>query len=205
VEPVVEAVCATAARAFEDLGCELDELQVDFSDAVEAYAVLNANRRGALIAKYLPDHAADIDPLIVGRAEFARSRTATDAAAAEIVQTRVYQRVRALFERYDLLMLPTAPVPGFELGIDYPREIAGTPIKSPFEQLPLTFVFNMTGHPAISVPAGWTDEGWPIGLQIVGRWRDDVAVLRAAAAFERAHPWAHRWPTEVAPGDVARS
>jgi Asp-tRNA(Asn)/Glu-tRNA(Gln) amidotransferase A subunit family amidase len=197
VEPVVRRLCEEAVRSFEDLGAYVESIDVDFRDAVDAYALLNANYRGALIDLYLPDRADEIDPLIVARATFARKHSAIDVASAEIVQSKVYERVRGLFEQYDLLILPTAPVPAFELGVDYPSEIAGIRIDTPFEQLPLTFLFNMTGHPAITVPAGWTEAGLPVGLQIAGPWRNDAAVLRAAAAYERVRPWRDRWPSVV--------
>jgi Asp-tRNA(Asn)/Glu-tRNA(Gln) amidotransferase A subunit family amidase len=131
---------------------------------------------------------------MIFRAELGRRKSATDAASAEMVQAAIYQRVRALFDRHDLLMLPTTPTTAFPIGVDYPAMIAGRPVPTPFHQLGLTYLFNMTGHPAISIPAGWTAEGLPVGLQIVGPWRDDAAVLRAAAAFEQAAPWRPRWP-----------
>jgi Asp-tRNA(Asn)/Glu-tRNA(Gln) amidotransferase A subunit family amidase len=102
--------------------------------------------------------------------------------------------VRLFFERYELLLTPTTAVPPFAIGIDYPTEIAGRPVSSPLAWLPFTFPFSMTGQPAISVPCGWTREGLPVGLQIVGRRFADAAVLRAARMFEIASPWADRRP-----------
>lgn len=116
-----------------------------------------------------------------------------------LTQTLLYERVRALFERYDLLVTPTTPTPPypFELGESggYPREIDGRPVNNAFEQLGLTFVFKLSGHPAISVPPGWTDDRLPIGLQIAEPWRDHAIVFRSAAAYERARPWRDRWPS----------
>lgn len=198
VEPVVRETCARALATLESLGCSVEEVAVDFADSLEAYRLLNANLRAALMDGYYPARKDDLDPLLSWRVEFARGKTAADAAKAEMVQTGIYQRLWRLFEEYDLLLTPTTPTPPFPLGMDNPPEIAGTPIGTPpFEMLPLTFLFNMSGHPACSVPAGWTDDGLPVGLQIVGGWRDDAAVLRAAAAFEQAAPWAHRWPAVV--------
>src|SRR5581483_11492264 len=104
-----------------------------------------------------------------------------------------WQHPRAFFERYDLLLTPTVACPAFPVGLDNATEIAGTPV-GPFEWTPFTWPFNLTGQPAASVTAGFTKEGLPVGLQIVGRRFDDVTVLRAAAAFERARPWADRRP-----------
>lgn len=194
VDPVVRQVCARALSVFTDLGCHVEHDSTGFADAAEAYILLNANRRAALMEPHLPHRRDDVDPLMVWRVEYSRARTATDAARAEMVQSAIYQRVRGLFERYDLLMVPTTPCPPFEIGVDYPERIAGVRLDSQFDLIPLTYLFNMTGHPAISVPAGWTPDGLPVGLQVIGPWRADAAVLRAAAAYERAAPWADRWP-----------
>ena len=96
-------------------------------------------------------------------------------------------------ETYDLLLTPTVACPPFKVGLDNPTEIAGTSIE-PYGWIPFTYPFNMTGQPAASVPCGFTSDGLPIGLQIVGRRFDDATVLRAAAAFEKAHPWAAKKP-----------
>jgi Asp-tRNA(Asn)/Glu-tRNA(Gln) amidotransferase A subunit family amidase len=97
------------------------------------------------------------------------------------------------FEEYDLLLCPTNAVPAFPIG-RRPREIDGQPIDTLWGPFPFTAPFNLTGQPAISVPCGFAADGLPIGLQIVGRLGDDVTVLRAAAAFEEARPWAEAKP-----------
>lgn len=197
VEAEVAQLCAEALATFESLGAEVTELDLDFSDSIKPYGLINAYMRAALINHVYPDRKDDMDPLMALRAELARAATATDVGLAEMAQSKIYQRIRELFEQYDVIITPTTPVPSFPLGIDYPSEINGVPINSPFEQLGLTSLFNMTGHPAISVPAGWTATDLPVGLQIVGPWRDDERVLKVAAAYEQARPWAHRWPTIV--------
>jgi aspartyl-tRNA(Asn)/glutamyl-tRNA(Gln) amidotransferase subunit A len=107
-----------------------------------------------------------------------------------------WQHPRALFEKYDLLLTPTVACPAFSLGLDNPTAIAGKPID-PYAWTPFTYPFNLTGQPAASVPCGFTREGLPVGLQIAGRRFDDVTVLRAAAAFERARPWSNVRPPDV--------
>ena len=99
-------------------------------------------------------------------------------------------------QSYDLLLTPTLAVPPFALHTQGPEKIDGR-IVAPFQWLAFTFPLNMTGQPAATVPAGWTDDGLPVGLQIIGRHLDDPLVLRASAAFEAARPWKHRWPSIV--------
>ena len=101
-----------------------------------------------------------------------------------------WEHPRRLFETYDIMLTPTVACPPFKIGLDNPTEIAGRPAE-PYEWIPFTYPFNMTGQPACSVPAGFTAGKLPVGLQIVGRRFDDATVLRAAAAFEEAQPW-HR-------------
>ena len=123
--------------------------------------------------------------------------SAVEYAKALLARTTFYNAVYRFFETYDLLLTPTMPVgawsvePGPEEG---PREVDGEATLSMFDRLAFTYPFNLTGQPAISVPCGFTREGLPVGLQIVGRWHADALVLRAAAGFEALQPWAQHRP-----------
>ncbi|MEZ4573008.1 MAG: amidase family protein [Thermomicrobiales bacterium] len=97
------------------------------------------------------------------------------------------------FNTYDLLLTPTVPLAAFKAGIDFPPEINGVEM-SYLGWTPFTYPFNLTGQPSASIPAGFTSDGLPAGLQITGRWRDDAIVLRAAARFEDVAPWADAKP-----------
>ena len=194
VEPVVQEICARATRLFVDLGCSVDEDSPDFSGAVELFTVLNASLRTAAVGDYVEEWANQMDPILLRRVEQGGRLSLTDVGKAENARTTLFHRVRKFFENYDLLLLPTTATPPYSADAGLPTEVAGRSITSPYELLLLTFAFNLTGQPAISVPAGWTADGLPIGLQIVGRQRADALVLRAAAAFEAAAPWAHRHP-----------
>ena len=103
------------------------------------------------------------------------------------------EHTRRFFESHDLLLTPTVATAAFELGILYPDTIDGQPVSREASSA-FTFPFNMTGEPAASVPCGFTRDGMPIGLQIVGRRFEDATVLRACAAFEAARPWADKRP-----------
>ncbi len=109
---------------------------------------------------------------------------------------RVTNILWRFFQSYDLFLTPTLAVPAFEHGILGPKEIDGHRVK-PNAWIAFTHPFNLTGQPAASVPAGWTEDGLPVGLQLVGRRLEEPLVLRAAAAFERARPWANMWPTII--------
>jgi Asp-tRNA(Asn)/Glu-tRNA(Gln) amidotransferase A subunit family amidase len=195
VDPVVQEICAKATRVFIDLGCSMEEGGPDFHGAHELFAVLNANLRMAAVGDYAGQWANEMDPLLVWRIEQGKQYSLTDVSKAEKARTALYQRVRKFFENYDLLLLPTTPVPPYSAHHGYPQEIAGRRITTPYEILILTYAFNLTGQPAISVPAGWTEDRLPIGLQIVGRRKAEALVLKAAAAFEAAAPWADRYPS----------
>jgi Asp-tRNA(Asn)/Glu-tRNA(Gln) amidotransferase A subunit family amidase len=200
VDSDVVEVCERALRRVAgvfDLRVEAAELSLP--DCIDAYGLLNDTLRGALMEPYFDTRQEDIDPLLLRKARQARSRSAADVGVAQMTQTAVYHEVRKLLDTHDYIVLPSTPTTAFDLGLQFQSEIAGAPIGSPYETLPLTFVFNLTGHPAISIPAGFTAAGLPVGLQIVGRWRDDFSVLALAAAFERAHPWRDRWPEDFAP------
>ena len=136
-----------------------------------------------------------MDPAVVRPARLGEGMSAVELARLFEQRAALYRAVAAFFEQYDLLLTPTIAVPPFPTDGPEPSEIAGRAVdRRGFGWIPFTYPFNLTGHPAISVPAGWTDDDLPIGLQIVGPRNGDAAVLRAAAAFEAARPWAHRRP-----------
>jgi amidase len=123
--------------------------------------------------------------------------TAQDIARGEVLRSVLWHRVRAFMATRDLLVLPTVAVPPFPVEQPYPTEINGKPLDHYTQWFYLTYGITLTGLPAISVPCGFTRNGLPVGLQIVGRRRQEAAVLRAAAAFEAAAPWATRLPPVV--------
>ena len=98
-----------------------------------------------------------------------------------------------MFATYDVLLCPTVAVPPFEVGLEGPTQIAGQAVDRR-AWLAMTPLFNLTGQPAATVPCGFTSDGLPIGLQIVGRRFDEATVLRASAAFEAVRPWAQKRP-----------
>ena len=123
---------------------------------------------------------------------------ALDVAEAEWRRSQLWERVWGFFERYELLLLPSTQTAAFPKDVERLTMIDGEPVGDVIESSLSTYAISITGLPAISVPCGFTPDGLPVGLQIVGRWRREADVLRAAAAFEDASPWTHHRPPVVA-------
>ncbi|MCC7371557.1 MAG: amidase [Chloroflexi bacterium] len=194
VDPTVAAICGAAARAFEDLGCIVEEATPRIGNIQQAFLVLNSGLRQASLGQYLEAWREQMDPVLVSRLEIAANTTAVDVARAEVERTAYHQRLVSFFEQYDVLLLPTSATPPLPLDVRFPIQVGGRSVAHSIEMLLPTYAFNFSNFPAISVPAGWTDDGLPVGLQIVGGWQQDAMVLRTAAAFEIARPWADRLP-----------
>jgi aspartyl-tRNA(Asn)/glutamyl-tRNA(Gln) amidotransferase subunit A len=193
VEPEVAALAEQAARRFTELGGVLEEAHPGFSDPYDAWSVLFYAGIGAMLEGQPPGWRAVVDPELVRTVDSVRSLTAFDYARAGFARAALWDTVRRFFERYDLLLTPSLAVAAFPVGMNMPEQIAGQPATG-LRWSPFTYPFNMTGQPAISVPCGWTANGLPVGLHIIGRRFADALVLRAAAAFEALQPWADRWP-----------
>lgn len=194
VDPEVAQVAGEAARAFEELGCSVEDSHPDFSGAREIAHTLRAARMAAVHADLLPRWRDVMFPPLVWNIERGLALSAVEVGRAERERTLLWRRVLNFFQRYDLLLTPTVAAPPFPVEQDYPPEIAGQTVETYVDWFLLTYAITLVGLPAISVPAGWTSAGLPVGLQIVGRWREEAAVLRAAAALEAARPWAHLRP-----------
>jgi len=192
VDPEVSAVCARAARAFRELGCRVEEVQPGWPSPKEAWYEIFCGGIAARLAPYL-DRRGEIDAGLVRIIETTLRNGPTKYVQAWFDRLAWWQHPRAFFEKYDLLLTPTIACPPFPVGLDNPAEIAGRPV-APYAWIPFTYPFNCTGQPAASVPAGFTANGLPVGLQIVGRRFADAAVLKASAAFERLRPWAQHKP-----------
>jgi amidase len=138
-----------------------------------------------------------MQPGLVWNVEQGLRLTPQEIGRGEKLRTALWHRVRTFMETYDLLVLPTVAVQPFPVEQPYPTEINGQTLTNYTQWFFLTYAISLTGLPAISIPCGFTRAGLPVGLQIVGRRRREVDVLAAAAAFERAAPWADRVPPVV--------
>ena len=197
VDREVREIAARAARVFErQLGCEIEEAAPVFSDAAaefEALIALETDLTG--MRRLLKADGQAVSPELAAMIQ--RSWSATEFSDAIIARKRIANALWRFMKRFDLLLTPTVAVPAFEVDIPGPSTIDGKDVSPGQGWTPFTYIMNLTGQPAISVPAGWTRTGLPVGLQICGPHLGDEMVLRAAAAFESAAPWAHLWPKAV--------
>ena len=198
VDPEVRTECAKAARAFRELGCRVETVSPRWPSPKDAWKTIFCGGIATRMAAGGPpnplrDRRADIEPGLYALIEETLADPPTRYVQAWFDRLAWWQHPRAFFEKYDLLLTPTVACAAFDADGEGPGEIAGTPVDR-YGWIPFTYPFNVTGQPAASVPCGFTRDGRPIGLQIVGRRYDDVTVLRASAAFERARPWTQHRP-----------
>jgi amidase len=194
-EPGVIDVCRKALKTFESLGCIVDEDQPDYPlDAVwQAALRLRGWQLGNMLLTYYNDPAKRrlLKPEAIYEVEMGRRLSAFDISAASVVRTEWYQAVRRFFERYDYFIIPTAQLFPFDVDMDWPREIAGRKMATYHEWMKATLLVTMSGCPALAAPAGFSENGLPIGIQIIGPNRSELGCLQLAYAYELATDWAH--------------
>ena len=134
-----------------------------------------------------------MDPLLIEFIRIGKEHRAVDFVKAQMQRNDFRVQVGKFFEQYDLFLLPTLATTAFKAGVPIDDALAGSPL-GPQTWSPFTAAFNLSHNPAASIPAGFTEEGLPVGLMIVGRRFDDLTVLQASAAFEKIMPWADRFP-----------
>lgn len=194
VDNEVKKISESATYRFEELGALVATDQPDYTGLREVIQVTRAWRMAALYAEALKKFRDQMNPNLVANIEQGLKLSGEAVGRAEKNRTLIYQRVHRFFEKYDLLITPTVAIPPFPVEIPYPKEINGQPMADYTDWFILTYAISITGHPAISVPCGFTAAGFPVGLQIIGRRLAEATVLKAAAAFEIICPWVEYKP-----------
>ena len=186
VDPQVQTICEQAAKVFSEMGAEVEEAHPGFGNQETHLVTLFGADILAAISGIGPvEEIKDrLDPFMAALLPTMRELKATDYAKAMFARQELKVKAGMFFQTYDLLLTPTLSAPPISVEIKEPLGF--------LPWMPFAFPFNFTGQPAASVPAGWTEDGLPVGLQVVGWAYDEATVLRAAAAFEEAQPWAHR-------------
>jgi len=195
VEPAVTAALEPQRKVLESLGCVVEDACPDFSGATEAFETLRAVSFSLRYAPLLKTHRAMLKDTVIWNIEQGLALDGARIGRAELLRTELFQRMRAFLEKYEFLLGPVNQLPPFPADTEYPTEIAGVKLGNYLDWMKSCYYVTITSHPAVSVPAAFTPAGLPVGLQIVGRYRDDFGVLQLAHAFESAtQVWKRRPP-----------
>lgn len=194
VDDRVTAVLEEQRYVFESLGCVVEDTQPDFAGADEIFKVLRAWRFELAFGELLETHRSQLKDSVVWNIEEGKKLSGPQIGEAERKRTELYHRVRTFMETHEFLVLPVSQVPPFDVEQRYVTEINSVEMKTYIDWMKSCYYITVTGLPAISVPCGFTPEGLPVGIQLVGRPRDDFGVLQLAYAFEQATEFWKRRP-----------
>jgi len=186
MEREIAKVCCGAATIFADLGADVTDDIPDFTGVLEAFQTLRAVLFATMMEPILTKHREQIAPEIIGNIERGLNITPSQIFDAERARIELYKRVIAFFETHDFLICPAASIAPFPVDQRYVTEIDGKPCETYIDWFSITFALTMTACPTISVPCGFTSEGLPVGIQIMGKPRGEAALLRSAKRFEQA-------------------
>jgi amidase len=194
VDPRVTEVLEGHRDVFESLGCAVEEAEPDLADADEVFKTLRAWRYELSVGELLEEHRDEMKDTVVWNIEEGARLGGPQVGRAERKRTELFHRVRSFMGSYEFLVSPVSQVPPFDVKQRYVTEIAGERMQTYVDWMKSCYYVSVTGLPAISVPCGFTREGLPVGIQIVGRYRDDFGVLQLAHAFEGATRYGERRP-----------
>ncbi len=196
VDPRVTAALERQRGVFESLGCIVEEAAPDLSGADEVFHVLRANSFAMRYGELLKTHRGRIKETVVWNIEEGLKLDGPRVGRAIALRSDIYRRMREFMERYEFLCMPVNQVPPFPGSQPYVDTIAGVKLANYVDWMKTCYYITVTSHPAISVPAGFTGDQppLPVGLQVVGRYRDDFGVLQMAHAFEQETQVARRRP-----------
>jgi amidase len=186
VDRRVTAVIDAQRKTFQSLGCVVEDGQPDFADADEIFKVWRAWKFELKFRDLLRTHRSQLKETIIWNAEEGAKLTGPQIARAELKRTELYHRARKFMDKHEFMIFPATQVPAFDVRERYVKEINGVALPTYIDWMKSCYYITVTGLPAISVPCGFTPEGLPVGIQIVGRHQDDFGVLQLAHAFETA-------------------
>ncbi|MHA1671326.1 MAG: amidase [Promethearchaeota archaeon] len=193
VDPEVEKAVVDSAQKFEKFNWEVEEVKFKIRKPERSFLTAWTSLFSFDLKSKVKEWGDKMDPGLLQLVKAGMGYGGFDLPKAIIDRRKFYEKFIPIFDNYDILITPTTAITAFELGIPYPSKLNNVSV-SPTAWQPFTFPFNMTGQPAATVPCGWSKEGLPIGMQIVGKPFDDITVLQVSKAFEDISPWQDRKP-----------
>jgi amidase len=193
-DPRVLSAVNAQRKVFESLGCIVEQAEPDWTGALESYDTLRAWGYASSQSENIRLHRDLVKDTIQWEAERGSRLTGADIAQAHTLRSTAWDNMRMFQEKYEYFITPTTQVPPFDVTQPYPTEVAGVKMSTYVEWMKVCMMISALENPSISMPCGFTDDGLPIGLQIVGRHRDEWSVLQLAHAFEQATPSTRRKP-----------
>ena len=186
MEKEIAEVCGGATKVFADIGAEVTDEIPDFTGVLEAFQTLRAVLFATMMEPIMQQHRDKIAPEIVGNIERGLNITPPQIFEAERIRIELFKKILDFFETHDFLICPAASIAPFPVDQRYVTEIDGKPCETYIDWFSITFALTMTACPTISVPCGFTSEGLPVGIQIMGKPRGEAALLLVAKRFEQA-------------------
>lgn len=195
VDHAVRATLAPARTVLADLGCQVSDATPDLAGGDEVFRTWRALRFATAFGPLLRADPGSLGPNLAWNTERGLELTVADLSRATVLWAALADRISAFFTEFDVLACPVSQVPPFLVDLDWVHEIDGVPQETYLDWMRSAYLISVTGLPAISVPAGFTPDGLPVGLQLVGRRRADWHLLSIAAAFEAATGYAQTAPS----------
>lgn len=194
IDPAVLLAMEAQLSVLDDLGTHVTTICPDFSQADEAFQTLRGVAFELAYGELATRHPEAFKSSIHWNIRVGHTASGNTVAMAEKARAALFQHMHDFMQSYDFLVGPVSQVPPFPVEWDYVQSIAGTPMAHYIDWMRSGYYLSVTGHPAISVPCGFTEDGLPVGLQIVGRYREERALLEFAHAFEQTVPYHRRRP-----------
>jgi amidase len=194
VDRRVAAAIEAQRKVFEDLGCVVEEAWPDMRDAHEIFMTLRAYAFESRLGAVMDQYPGVLKDTVVWNIEEGRKLSGSKIARAVKLRTALFKRMHEFMQRYDFLVLPVNQVPPFSIDQPYVTEIDGVKMESYIDWMRSCYLITAAGNPALSVPCAFTDEGLPVGMQIVGRHQGEMELLRMGYAFEQVTGVGQRRP-----------